>query len=75
MLTWATQSLQFLQDYRLLVFGPLLILLVMFLPKGIIGTLKARQARAAGARAAAARAEAAVAGDATRRQRRPTAHA
>ncbi len=55
-LTWAIQSLQFLQDYRLLVFGPLLIVLVMFLPKGIIGTLKARQARAAGARASAERA-------------------
>lgn len=62
-LTWATQSLQFLQDYRLLVFGPLLIVLVMFMPKGLIGTLKARQARAAGARAAAARTDAAVAGD------------
>ena len=61
-LTVATQSLQFLQDYRLLVFGPLLILLVMFLPKGVIGTWKARQARAAGARAAAARAETTVAG-------------
>ena len=57
-LTWATQSLQFLQDYRLLVFGPLLIVLVMFLPKGIIGTLKARQARAEGARLAAERAAA-----------------
>jgi branched-chain amino acid transport system permease protein len=55
-LTWATQSLQFLQDYRLLVFGPLLIVLVMFLPKGLVGTLKARQARRAGARAAAERA-------------------
>ncbi len=63
-LTWATQSLQFLQDYRLLVFGPLLILLVMFLPKGIVGTLRAQQARRAGRRATAARAEAAVAGTA-----------
>lgn len=62
LLTWATQSLQFLQDYRLLVFGTMLILLVMFLPRGIIGTIKARQARAAGRRAAAARADAAVAG-------------
>jgi len=65
LLIWATQSLQFLQDYRLLVFGPLLIVLVMFLPKGIVGTLKARQARAAGERAAASRrasAEAAPAG-------------
>ena len=49
LLTWAIQSLQFLQDYRLLVFGPLLIVLVMFLPKGIIGTLRAREARRAGA--------------------------
>ena len=73
-LTWATQSLQFLQDYRLLVFGPLLILLVMFLPKGIVGTLRARQARAAGERAGAARAEAAVAGESAVQQR-ATAHA
>ncbi|MDB5590891.1 branched-chain amino acid ABC transporter permease, partial [Enterovirga sp.] len=62
LLTWATQSLQFLQDYRLLVFGPLLIVLVMFMPKGIIGTWKVRQARREGARAAQARAEAAVQG-------------
>ncbi len=74
LLTWATQSLQFLQDYRLLVFGPLLIVLVMFLPKGIIGTLKARQARDAGARAVAARADAAAAGAATTKPRAP-AHA
>lgn len=73
-LIWATQSLQFLQDYRLLVFGPLLIILVMFLPRGIIGTLKARQARAAGRRAAAARADAAVAGNTTAASR-STAHA
>lgn len=48
MLTWATQSLQFLQDYRLIVFGPLLILLVMYLPKGIMGTIAARRARRRG---------------------------
>ena len=59
MLTWAVQSLQFLQDYRLLVFGPLLIVLVMFLPRGIVGTWQARQARAA-SRAAAPAPEAAV---------------
>lgn len=69
-LTWATQSLQFLQDYRLLVFGPLLIVLVMFLPKGVIGTLQARRARSAGARASAAR-RAADAGP----ERRSPAHA
>ena len=62
LLTWATQSLQFLADYRLLVFGAMLILLVMFMPRGIIGTIKARQARQAGEHAAAARAKAAVSG-------------
>lgn len=44
-LTWLTQSLQFLQDYRMIVYGPLLILLVMFFPRGIIGALKSWQAR------------------------------
>jgi branched-chain amino acid transport system permease protein len=61
-LTWATQSLQFLQDYRLIVFGPMLILLVMFMPNGIIGTLEARRARREGASDAAARAAAAEPG-------------
>ena len=48
---WVTQTLQFLQDYRMLVFGPVLILLIIFLPDGIVGTYLKRQAR----RAAAAR--------------------
>ena len=48
LLTWATQSLQFLQDYRLIIYGPLLILIVMFMPKGLMGTLAARRARRAG---------------------------
>jgi branched-chain amino acid transport system permease protein len=50
LLTWLTQSLQFLQDYRMIVFGPLLILLVMFFPQGLIGLYKERQARRAEAR-------------------------
>lgn len=48
---WATQTLQFLQDYRMLVFGPVLILLIIFVPDGIVGSWAKRQAR----RAAAAR--------------------
>ncbi|WP_226580831.1 branched-chain amino acid ABC transporter permease [Halobacillus litoralis] len=32
-----SQSLQFLQDYRMLIFGPLLTLLVIFYPRGIVG--------------------------------------
>lgn len=42
---WLTQYLQFLQDYRMVVFGPLLILLLIFLPKGIVGTVLHRRAR------------------------------
>ncbi len=44
---WLTQYLQFLQDYRFLVFGPILVLLVIFLPNGIVGTWLAWKARAA----------------------------
>ena len=46
LLTILTQSLQFLQDYRMIVFGPLLILLVIFFPHGIIGFVRLRRARA-----------------------------
>ncbi|QWC91949.1 branched-chain amino acid ABC transporter permease [Cupriavidus metallidurans] len=48
---WVTQTLQFLQDYRMLVFGPVLILLIIFVPDGIVGSFLKRQVR----RAAAAR--------------------
>ncbi|WP_185984372.1 branched-chain amino acid ABC transporter permease [Aureimonas mangrovi] len=44
-ITWLTQSLQFLENYRMIVFGPMLILLVMFMPHGIIGTFGRWQAR------------------------------
>lgn len=46
---WLTQYLQFLQDYRFIVFGPLLILLVIFMPNGIVGGLLAWKARRAAA--------------------------
>ena len=45
LITWLTQSLQFLQDYRMVVFGPLLIALLIFLPDGIVGTILKRRAR------------------------------
>ena len=48
---WVTQYLQFLQGYRFLVFGPILILLVIFLPHGIVGTWKGWRARRAAAQA------------------------
>jgi branched-chain amino acid transport system permease protein len=60
LLTWLTQSLQFLQDYRMIVFGPLLILLVMYFPQGIIGFYQMRKARRAAGTSAASRAAAPV---------------
>lgn len=42
---WVTQYLQFLEGYRFIVFGPLLILLVIFLPNGIVGTYLAWKLR------------------------------
>ena len=53
MVPWVTQYLQFLQEYRFLIFGPVLVLLVIFLPNGIVGTWVARRARKASARDAA----------------------
>ncbi|UOQ94617.1 branched-chain amino acid ABC transporter permease [Halobacillus shinanisalinarum] len=37
LVVWVSQSLQFLQDYRMLIFGPLLTLLIIFYPRGIVG--------------------------------------
>jgi branched-chain amino acid transport system permease protein len=51
---WITQSLQFLQEYRFVIFGPLLIALVIFLPHGIVGTWLAWRARRAAHASAAA---------------------
>jgi branched-chain amino acid transport system permease protein len=42
---WLTQYLQVLQDYRFVVFGPLLVILVIFLPHGIVGTWMNRKRR------------------------------
>ena len=56
---WLTQSLQFLQDYRMVVFGPVLILLLIFVPNGIVGTILHRRARRAAAQREQAQAAAA----------------
>ena len=59
MVPWLTQYLQFLQEYRFIVFGPILILLVIFVPNGIVGGYKAwrmRRDALAGAPAPAERA-------------------
>ncbi len=58
---WLTQYLQFLQEYRFLVFGPILVLLVIFVPHGIVGTYLGWKARRAGQRPPVAPAKALVA--------------
>ncbi|MCT1578969.1 branched-chain amino acid ABC transporter permease [Oceanobacillus kimchii] len=37
LVVWLSQNLQFLQDFRMLIFGPLLALLIIFSPRGIVG--------------------------------------
>ncbi|WP_296659751.1 branched-chain amino acid ABC transporter permease [Paraburkholderia sp.] len=44
---WITQYLQFMQDYRFLVFGPLLIVLLIFLPRGLVGFYESARSRLA----------------------------
>jgi branched-chain amino acid transport system permease protein len=51
---WVTQYLQFLQEYRFIVFGPILVLLVIFVPHGIVGTYAGWRARRDAAAAPAA---------------------
>ena len=54
---WLTQYLQFLQEYRFLVFGPILVLLVIFVPHGIVGTYLGWRARQAAQKSEARRAQ------------------
>ena len=37
-IVWLTQSLQFLEEYRMIIFGPLLVILVIFFPLGVAGS-------------------------------------
>lgn len=37
LIVWISQYLQFLQDYRMLIFGPILVLIIIFYPYGIVG--------------------------------------
>ncbi len=45
LIAWLSQYLQALQDYRMVVFGPLLILLIMFFPQGLVGWVETRLGR------------------------------
>ena len=38
LITWITQAVQSFEEYRMIVFGPLLVVLVIFMPRGIVGT-------------------------------------
>lgn len=40
-IVWITQSLQFLEEYRMILFGPLLVVLVIFFPRGLCGQFQA----------------------------------
>ncbi|MBB6450876.1 branched-chain amino acid transport system permease protein [Geomicrobium halophilum] len=40
-----TQSLQFMEEYRMLIFGPLLVFLVIFYPRGIVGGIQMWKAK------------------------------
>lgn len=53
-IVWLSQQLQFLQDYRMMIFGPVLTLLIIFYPGGLVGgaiewkmKIKARKANTA----------------------------
>ncbi|HEY8609161.1 MAG TPA: branched-chain amino acid ABC transporter permease [Noviherbaspirillum sp.] len=72
---WLTQYLQFLQDYRFIVFGPILVALVIFLPNGIVGTYLAWKARAAYRKAAPAAARAPGAQDVAPAKQEKPSHA
>nr|WP_263327503.1 branched-chain amino acid ABC transporter permease [Neobacillus sp. Marseille-Q6967] len=39
LIVWISQQLQFLQDFRMLIFGPVLTLLIIFYPRGIVGAI------------------------------------
>ena len=72
---WLTQYLQVLQEFRFVVFGPLLVLLVIFLPYGIVGTYLNRQRRKAAMRAPAAPAPSAASSSSTPAPKQGATHA
>jgi len=61
---WITENLQFMQSYRFVVFGPLLIVLLIFMPNGLVGLWQSLWARrCARARRVAEQAPRAVSGE------------
>lgn len=37
LMVWLSQNLQFLQDYRMVIFGPVLVLIIIYSPNGLVG--------------------------------------
>ncbi|MDF0725414.1 branched-chain amino acid ABC transporter permease [Cytobacillus sp. S13-E01] len=37
LVVWLTQSLQFLEEYRMVLFGPIVVLIMLFYPRGLVG--------------------------------------
>jgi len=60
---WVTENLQFLQNYRFVVFGPLLIALLIFVPNGLVGLWQAIWARRAARAERSAQASRTVSGE------------
>ncbi|MBM1142823.1 branched-chain amino acid ABC transporter permease [Alcanivorax sp. ZXX171] len=56
LITWITQAVQSFEEYRMIVFGPLLVVLVIFMPKGIVGTFLTWRGRRLASKAPAKRA-------------------
>ncbi|WP_068673297.1 branched-chain amino acid ABC transporter permease [Oceanobacillus sp. Castelsardo] len=40
LIVFLTQSLQFMQEYKMLLFGPILLIIVIFYPNGIVGAIE-----------------------------------
>jgi len=74
LITFLSQQLQFLQDYRMLIFGPVLTLLIIFYPHGIAGGFIRYQAKRAEARRLEQKANRAAAELAASRQGRGERH-
>lgn len=64
-ITWLTQAVQSFEEYRMIVFGPLLVVLVIFMPKGVVGTFLTWRGRRLAAKAPAKAGQSRVGDNAT----------
>jgi branched-chain amino acid transport system permease protein len=64
-ITWLTQAVQSFEEYRMIVFGPMLVLLVIFMPKGVVGTFLTWRGRRLAKKAPAKQGESRVGESAT----------